>query len=154
MDINDSDPRNDNPSNPGDQGEREMSARETAHPRRIRATHPYSFRSGEWATIVGRTDIRGRDCYAVRFDDGMSDFWVAGDPVAGYEFDLAAIDAAVTGKAVRATKELTRTGGDASEMRPDEIEVLIFYGCAAWQDGRLLLTPEWGQSWTRWESQG
>lgn len=54
---------------------------------RIRHTHPFGYRCGEWATLVSRLPVRGRDCYLVRFDDGASDFWVAGDPDEPYEFD-------------------------------------------------------------------
>jgi hypothetical protein len=55
-------------------------------PHFIRITHRYGFRSGEWAACTGYTEIRGRVCYAVQFDDGVSDSWPLGDPDAGYEF--------------------------------------------------------------------
>lgn len=55
---------------------------------RIRGTHPYVFRSGQWATLIGTQDDpeTGRRCYAVRFDDGMTDWWPVDDKSAGYEF--------------------------------------------------------------------
>jgi hypothetical protein len=54
----------------------------------IRGTHPYVFRSGEWARLVGTVDDpgTGRRCYSVRFDDGATDWWPVGDEAAGYEF--------------------------------------------------------------------
>jgi len=53
----------------------------------IRAHHPYAFRSGEWADLLSITKhAKGRDCYAVRFSDGTSDFWPVDDAMAGYEF--------------------------------------------------------------------
>lgn len=67
--------------------ERELRVREM----RIRGTHPYCFRSGEWATLV--TEVKhatGRRCYLVRFPDGMSDWWPVDDPAADYEFEVVA----------------------------------------------------------------
>lgn len=52
----------------------------------IRATHPYSFRSGEWAALLTTVPGPDRECYLVQFPDGVTDFWVVGDPAAGYEF--------------------------------------------------------------------
>ena len=54
----------------------------------IRGTHRYSFRSGEWAELVGTMDDpeTGRRCYAVMFGDGVADWWPVDDPDAGYEF--------------------------------------------------------------------
>lgn len=53
----------------------------------IRATHPYSYRSGEWAEILSIAPAPDRrDCWIVRFPDGTTDFWVCNDPDAGYEF--------------------------------------------------------------------
>jgi hypothetical protein len=54
----------------------------------IRATHPYVFRSGKWAKLVGTQDDpeTGRRCYAVEFPDGMTDWWPVEDEAAGYEF--------------------------------------------------------------------
>ena len=55
---------------------------------RIRGTHPYIFRSGEWASLVGvmNDPETGRPCYAVVFDDDAADWWPVDDPAAGYEF--------------------------------------------------------------------
>jgi hypothetical protein len=58
----------------------------------IRTMHPYGYRSGEWATLAGQVQVKGRDCYVVRFDDGASDFWVIGDPDGQYEFSEACPD--------------------------------------------------------------
>lgn len=54
----------------------------------IRSSHPYAFRSGEWAQIVARaTDPENdRECYFLRFEDGTTDIWPVHDPVAQYEF--------------------------------------------------------------------
>jgi hypothetical protein len=57
----------------------------------IRATHRYAFRSGEWATLKGTTELPGfpegdRKCYLVEFDDGVTDFWPVDDNTHGYEF--------------------------------------------------------------------
>ena len=53
----------------------------------IRATHPYGFRSGEWAEILTiAPDPEGRDCYVVRFSDGFTDYWPVNDPSDPYEF--------------------------------------------------------------------
>lgn len=52
-------------------------------------------------------------------------------------------------KVVRATKELIRADGDASQLLPEEIDVLTGNGCAVWEDGRLLFTEDWAQSFDR-----
>ena len=52
-------------------------------------------------------------------------------------------DTALADKVVRATKELIRAGGDASQLLPEEIDALIGNGCAVWEDGELLFTEEW-----------
>ena len=57
----------------------------------IRATHHYSFRSGQWARITGvvYATPKGyptRPCYTIRFIDGKTDEWPIDDPQAGYEF--------------------------------------------------------------------
>lgn len=62
--------------------------------KQIRGTHPYSFRSGEWATIltIALTPVVGtngrvvRECYLVQFDDGVKDYLPVVDPDAAYEF--------------------------------------------------------------------
>lgn len=61
-------------------------ARNATH---IRGTHPYAFRSGQWARIVSR-DTRlsdGRPTVLVEFSDGVTDVWVLDDEAAGWEFD-------------------------------------------------------------------
>jgi hypothetical protein len=59
----------------------------------IRATHPDSFRSGEWATLKGTAllPFNGEDraCYLVEFPDGITDFWAIGAAEYGYEFGAA-----------------------------------------------------------------
>jgi hypothetical protein len=53
----------------------------------IRGLHWAHFRSGEWAELLTiAPDPEGRDCYVVRFPDGVTDFWVVGDPENTYEF--------------------------------------------------------------------
>lgn len=59
----------------------------------IRGTHPYCFRSGEWATLshietVIRPDGEHRKCYAVVFEGGVSDLWPVEDDSYGYEFKV------------------------------------------------------------------
>ncbi|AZV00783.1 hypothetical protein SEA_KIKO_62 [Gordonia phage Kiko] len=55
---------------------------------RVRGTHPYCYRSGEWATIAGETrrQADGVPLWLVEFADGATDEWVQDDPAAGYEF--------------------------------------------------------------------
>lgn len=53
----------------------------------VRQTHPYGFRSGQWAQIVGVDEsVYGRPCFLVVFPDGATDGWPCVDPSAGYEF--------------------------------------------------------------------
>jgi hypothetical protein len=61
----------------------------------IRATHPYSYRAGEWAWLtgfIGWPPGAERLCYIVRFGDGTDDFWLVDDSGEapgyrhGYEF--------------------------------------------------------------------
>jgi hypothetical protein len=61
----------------------------------IRCSHPYGYRSGEWAKIVGvELASRGdgwssgvlRPCYKVEFDDKKIDQWPVNDPDRDYEF--------------------------------------------------------------------
>ena len=54
----------------------------------IRATHPYGFRSGEWAELVGLNfdHIPLRPCFFVRFPDGVTDYWPVYDKNEPYEF--------------------------------------------------------------------
>jgi hypothetical protein len=51
----------------------------------VRQTHPYGFRSGEWAHVLTTVTSRGRPCWLVQFPDGATDFWVIADADAGYE---------------------------------------------------------------------
>lgn len=53
----------------------------------IRATHPYAYRSGQWARLVGTMDDpeTGRRCYSVAFPDGETDWWPVDDEAHGYE---------------------------------------------------------------------
>jgi hypothetical protein len=52
-------------------------------------------------------------------------------------------------RVVRATKELIRADGDASWLSAEEIKVLTGNGCAVWEDGRLLFTEDWAESFDR-----
>ena len=61
----------------------------------VRSTHPNSYRSGQWAKIIGVEWIpRGmgdgaleaRPALTVEFVDGVDDMWALNDPVAGYEY--------------------------------------------------------------------
>ena len=63
--------------------------------RKIRATHHYGFRCGEWAELIGEMTYphielgvvkEYRRCYLVRFHDGVLDAWVKEDPADPYEF--------------------------------------------------------------------
>jgi len=65
----------------------------------IRTMHPYGFRSGKWADLLyilktapAPTPGPARDCYAVRFKDGMTDYWVVDDPNGQYEFREVAVE--------------------------------------------------------------
>ena len=56
----------------------------TKYHSRIRYTHPYGFRSGEWATITGIIILKPRGlgermCYQVTFDDGVDDIIALAD---------------------------------------------------------------------------
>lgn len=53
---------------------------------KICGTHPYTFRSGEWATIRSVVPGDDRVCYLVEFPDGETDFWPVVDPNEPYEF--------------------------------------------------------------------
>lgn len=57
----------------------------------IRSCHPWAYKRGEWATIVGANEVRvhenlKRDCYQLEWPDGSTDDWAIEDPVAAYEF--------------------------------------------------------------------
>jgi len=58
----------------------------------IRATHPYGFRSGQWAILRCVVPGPERDCYLVEFDDGVTDFWPVNDPSDPYEFRAVSTD--------------------------------------------------------------
>jgi hypothetical protein len=53
--------------------------------REVRQTHPYGYRSGEWAKVLTIVESHGRDCWLVLFEDGNTDWWPITDDVAGYE---------------------------------------------------------------------
>jgi len=60
----------------------------TQLPCRIRHTHRYGFRTGEWAVAKMIVPARNRDCYLVEFPkDGVTDLWVVNDPCDPYEFE-------------------------------------------------------------------
>jgi hypothetical protein len=53
----------------------------------IRHTHPYGFRTGEWAIARRIVESRGRACYLIEFPkDHVTDVWVVNDPQEPYEF--------------------------------------------------------------------
>lgn len=56
--------------------------------RMVRTMHPYGFRSGKWAEVIAsdQRESDGRPTWLVRFDDGMTDVWVADDEQGEYEF--------------------------------------------------------------------
>lgn len=52
----------------------------------IRGTHPYAFRSGEWAHLFSiQHNDEGQDLWVVEFDDGEMDVWPSWDVLAGYD---------------------------------------------------------------------
>lgn len=55
-------------------------------PAYVRSNHWAAFHRGEWARIVTTTEMYGRACWCIKFDDGATDVWVIDDPDAGYEF--------------------------------------------------------------------
>ena len=72
--------RNYRPMSKGDFLKQQDKAGLKISPAMIRGIHPYSFRSGEWATIVGlvmcgKDYPGGRLNYMVMFDDGKVDYW-------------------------------------------------------------------------------
>jgi len=57
----------------------------------IRSFHPWAYKSGEWATVVGVTENcahenQQRGCFQLEWPDGSTDDWAIEDPVAEYEF--------------------------------------------------------------------
>lgn len=51
----------------------------------VRQTHPYGFRSGQWARALTTVESFGRPCWLVEFPDGAQDWWPIEDANAGYE---------------------------------------------------------------------
>jgi hypothetical protein len=52
----------------------------------IRGTHPYHYRSGEWAHLFSiQHNEDGQDIWIVEFDDGAMDAWPSWDTGAQYE---------------------------------------------------------------------
>ena len=52
----------------------------------IRGTHPYSYRSGQWAHLFSiQWDEEGKDLWVVEFPDGDTDVWPSWDTAAGYD---------------------------------------------------------------------
>lgn len=65
-----------------------------------------------------------------------------------------ATDTDLLDRVVRATKELIRADGDASWLSAEEIDALTSNGCAVWEDGHLLFTEDWAESFDRaWNGQ-
>jgi hypothetical protein len=72
----------------------------------IRATHPNSFRSGQWAKVISvrllpdqhKPFRRSRPVYLVEFVDGRQDQWPVYDADAGYEFASGVISSSPTNK--------------------------------------------------------
>lgn len=63
----------------------------------IRDNHPYGYRSGEWAQLIGKYTLKRqpvstdaspelRECYVLVFPDGVSDLWPVNDSGYDYEF--------------------------------------------------------------------
>ena len=51
----------------------------------VRSMHPYAYKSGQWAQIVGEVERNGRPCWLIVWPDGKTDEWVIDDPHAEYE---------------------------------------------------------------------
>lgn len=62
-----------------------MTTQSACELREVRQTHPYGFRSGQWARVLTTVESYGRPCWLVQFPDGKLDEWVIEDPDAGYE---------------------------------------------------------------------
>lgn len=52
----------------------------------IRGTHPYAYRSGQWAELTGYAQLADRECYKVVFSDGADDLWPVHESGYDYEF--------------------------------------------------------------------
>lgn len=44
------------------------------------------FRYGTWAELVGLIKLKGKDCYVVKFSDGVIDLWPVIDSWDEYKF--------------------------------------------------------------------
>lgn len=76
----------------------------------VRHTHPWGFRAGQWAQVLGIRSMRmqgvDRPKYLVRFPDGFEDQWAVYDDLEPYEF--SAVDPV---KADRDGRELAAEAG-------------------------------------------
>jgi hypothetical protein len=60
---------------------------------RIKSDHPYAYRSGQWATIVGATQTDDLILWSLLWPDGERDDWAVDDSAAYYEFsDMFEVD--------------------------------------------------------------
>lgn len=51
----------------------------------IRSCHRYSYKSGEWGTIIDAQKWSDRVVWDILWPDGLRDQWTTDDPDAGYE---------------------------------------------------------------------
>ena len=59
---------------------------------RLRMTHPYGYRCGEWGVVVGLCMVtpqghEPRLCYAVRYEDGFTDYKAVEGMSADFEIE-------------------------------------------------------------------
>lgn len=75
----------------------------------IRSDHPYSYRTGQWATIVDAAARKedGRVLWSLLWPDGARDVWVVNDPTADYEFRETKDLEPTLGRALTALKGIT-----------------------------------------------
>jgi hypothetical protein len=52
----------------------------------IKSDHDWAYKSGQWATIVGVSELPDRLTYSLRWPDGNEDTWVVDDATASYQF--------------------------------------------------------------------
>ena len=52
----------------------------------IRSSHPYAYRSGQWARIIAVVPALDRDAWLIEWPDKATDVWAINDPAAEYEF--------------------------------------------------------------------
>lgn len=72
-----------------------MSLSDSYEPARyVRAMHPYAYKSGKWAQIVGERERNGRRVWLIVWPDGATDEWVVEDDHAQYELTDEATDEA------------------------------------------------------------